>query len=85
MTEFLLDFGLKFQTVSGLIRIIITLVLIIIFHQVKKSIRSFIDKSKFDSKHIIKYKKTTSLSINILSAIVIMPIWMYDLRIYLHS
>ena len=76
MTELLLDFGLKLQNANGLIRIIITVVLIFIFYQVKKGIRSLIDKSKFDSKHILKYKKTMSLCINILSAIVIIPIWM---------
>ena len=78
MAESLLELSLKFQTVSILVRIIITLVLIIIFHLVKKSICSFIDKSKFDSKNIIKYKKTTALSIKIISAIIIIPIWMYE-------
>ena len=78
MATFLLELGLKFETVSVLIRLIITLVLIIIFHLLKKSICSFIDKSNFVSKDIIKYKKNFSLSINILSAIVIVPIWMYE-------
>ena len=78
VTEFLLELGLKFETVSILIRIIITFILIIIFHLVKKSICSFVNKSNFDSKDIIKYKKTSSLSINILSAILIIPIWMYE-------
>ena len=80
MAEFLLDLGLKPQNFSGFIRIIITLVLIFVFHLVKKSIRSLIDRSKFDSKNIIKYKRTTSLSINIFSAIVIIPIWMGESR-----
>ncbi len=78
MTKFLLELGLKFETVSVLIRIIITLIVIIIFHLVKKSICSFVNKSNFDSKDIIKYKKTTSVSMNILSVIVIIPIWMYE-------
>ncbi|MBW9157367.1 mechanosensitive ion channel family protein [Clostridium sp. FP2] len=78
MAAFLLEIGLKFQTVSVLIRLIITLALIIIFHLVKKGICSFVDKSKFYSKDIIKYKKTTSLFINILSVMVIIPIWMYE-------
>jgi len=78
VTKFLLELGLKFETVSVLIRIIITLIVIIIFHLVKKSICSFVNKSNFDSKDIIKYKKTTSVSMNILSVIVIIPIWMYE-------
>lgn len=78
MSEFLLELGLKFQTFSVLLRIIITLVLIIIFQLVKKSIRLFIDKSNFDSKDIIKYKKTSSHFINILTAFGTIPIWMYE-------
>jgi small-conductance mechanosensitive channel len=78
VAEFLLELGLKFETVSVLIRLIITLVLLIIFYLLKKSICTFIDKSNFVSNDIIKYKKKFSLSINILSAIVIIPIWMYD-------
>ena len=76
MAESLWDLVLKLQDVNGLIRIIITFILIFIFHHIKKSISSLIDKSKLDSKDILKYKKNTSLSINILSAIVIIPIWM---------
>ncbi|MBZ9687165.1 mechanosensitive ion channel family protein [Clostridium estertheticum] len=78
MADFLLELGLKFQTVSVLIRLIITLVLIIMFHLVKIGICSFVDKSKIYSNDIIKYKKKTSLFINILSVIVIIPIWMYE-------
>ncbi len=80
MADFLLELALKLQTVSVLIRIVITLVLIFIFHLIKKSICSFVDKSKSDSKKIIKYKKTASRFVNIISAIVIMPIWMYESR-----
>jgi small-conductance mechanosensitive channel len=78
MAEFLLDFSLKFQTVSVLIRILITLVLLVILHLVNRSICSVIDKSKANSKNIIKYKRTTSLTIKIFSAIIIVPIWMYE-------
>lgn len=78
MTKFLVELGLKFQTVSVLIKILITIFLLIIFYLVKKSICSFVNKSNFDSNNIIKYKKTTSLSINILSVIAIIPIWMYE-------
>jgi len=78
VTEFLLELGLKFETVGVLIKIIITLVVIMVFYLVKKSINSFINKSNFNSKDIIKYKKTASLSINIISAIMIIPIWMYE-------
>ena len=78
MTDFLIDFGLKFQTVSVFIKIIITLIIIVIFQLIKKSICSFVNKSNLDSNNIIKYKKTTSLSINILSVIVVIPIWMYE-------
>jgi small-conductance mechanosensitive channel len=78
VTEFLLELGLDFRSVSVLIRLMITLVLIIIFHIVKRSIRSFVDKSNLESKDIIKYKKTSSLTINILSAVVIIPIWMSE-------
>jgi len=78
VTDFLIDFGLKFQTVSVFIKIIITLIIIVIFQLIKKSICSFVNKSNLDSNNIIKYKKTTSLSINILSVIVVIPIWMYE-------
>ena len=78
MTKFLLDLSLKFDTVSVLIRIIITLVLIILFHLVKKSICSFVNKSDCDSNNIIKYKKTSSQSINILFVLAIIPIWMNE-------
>ena len=78
MTESLLELSLKFQDVSILVRIIVTLVLIFIFHLVKKGICAFLDKLKSDSRNIIKYKKTTALSIKIISAIVIIPIWMYE-------
>ncbi|MBZ9607502.1 mechanosensitive ion channel family protein [Clostridium estertheticum] len=78
MIKFLLELGLKFETVGVLIKIIITLMLIMIFYLVKKSICSFINKSNLDSNNIIKYKKTSSLSINILTAVVIIPIWMYE-------
>ena len=78
MTEFLLGLGLKSKTVSILIRIIITLFSLLVFHLLKKSILSFVDKSNIDSKDIIRYKKTSSLFINILSVIVVMPIWMYE-------
>jgi len=77
VATFLLELGLKFETVSVLIRVIITLVLIIVFHLVKKSICLFIDKSNFVSKDIIRYKKNFSLLINILSALVVVPKWMY--------
>jgi small-conductance mechanosensitive channel len=78
VTEFLLELGFKYQTVSVLIKVIITLVLIIICYLLKKSICSFIDRSNLDSKDILKYKKNASISLNILSAVVIIPIWMYD-------
>ena len=78
MAEFFLELGLKFETASVLIKLIITLVLIIIFHLGKKSICSFIDKSNFVSNNIIKYKKISSIFINILCVIVIVPIWMYE-------
>jgi len=78
LTKFLLDLSLKFDTVSVLIRIIITLVLIILFHLVKKSICSFVNKSDCDSNNIIKYKKTSSQSINILFVLAIIPIWMNE-------
>jgi len=78
VSTFLLELGLRFETVSVLIRLIITLVLIIIFHLLKKSVCLFVDKSNFVSKDIIKYKKISSLIINILSAILIIPIWMYE-------
>ena len=78
MTEFLLQLGLKFKPEGVLIKIVITLVLIMIFYLVKKSINSFINKSNFSSNDIIKYKKISSLSINILSVVVIIPIWMYE-------
>lgn len=76
MPEFLSELCSKFQTISVLIRLMITLVIIIILRLSKKSIRSFIDKSSSDSKDIIKYKKTSSLLINILCCIIIIPIWM---------
>ncbi len=76
MPEFLSELCSKFQTISVLIRLMITLVIIIILRLSKKSIRSFIDKSNSDSKDIIKYKKTSSLLINILCCIIIIPIWM---------
>jgi len=78
VANFLLKVGLEFETVSVLIRVIITLVLIILFHLVKKSICSFVNKSNFDSNDTIKYKKTASLCINTLLVIVIIPIWMYE-------
>ncbi len=78
MAQFMLELGLKFETISVLIRIIITLVLIVIFHLIKKSIGSFVNKSNFDSKNTIKYKKASSISMNILSVIVIIPIWMHE-------
>ena len=78
MANFLLDLGLKFNTVSVLIRIIITLFLIIIFHLLKKSICLYVNKSNSDSKDIIKYKKISSQSINILLVMVIIPIWMNE-------
>lgn len=78
MATFLLELGLKFETFSILIRVVITLALIIIFYLLKKSIFLFVDKSNFVSKNTIKYKKISSLIMNILSAIVIIPIWMYE-------
>lgn len=78
MTDFMIDFALKFQTVSVFIKIIITLIIIILFQLIKKSICSFVNKSNVGSNNIIKYKKTTSISINILSIISIIPIWMYE-------
>ena len=76
--DLLLDLALEFQTVSVLIRIIITLALMISFHLIKKSICLFINKSNCDSRKIISYKKATSLCINIFSIIIIIPIWMYE-------
>jgi len=78
MAEFLLGLGLKLETVSVLIRIGITLILVIIFHLLKKSINTFINKSNFESKNTIRYKKASSISMNILSVIVIIPIWMNE-------
>jgi len=78
VTEFLLGIGLKSKTVSVLVRIIITLILMLVFHLVKKSVFSFVDKSNSDSRDIIKYKKTFSLFINILSVIGVISIWMYE-------
>lgn len=57
MINFLLELGLKFETAGALIKIVITLMLIMIFYLVKKSICSFINKSNLDSNNIIKYKK----------------------------
>jgi len=76
--KLLLDIGLKFENIGVLIKIVITLIIILLFHLVKKSICSFINKSNFNSNDIIKYKKTSSLSINILTVIVVIPIWMYE-------
>ena len=78
MIKFLLDLGLRFETVGVVIKIIITVALIMVFHIVKKSICSFINKSNFDSSNTIKYKKRSSLLINILTVVVIIPIWMYE-------
>ena len=78
MIKFLLDLGLKFEDVGVLIKIIITIFIIMIFHFFKKSICSFINKSNFDSLNTIKYKKTSTLSVNILTAVTIIPIWMYE-------
>lgn len=78
MINFLLRIGLEFETVGVVIKIIITLFIIMIFHLVKKSICSFINKSNFDSNNTIKYKKTSTLSLNILTAVAIIPIWMYE-------
>ncbi|WP_309249408.1 mechanosensitive ion channel family protein [Clostridium estertheticum] len=78
MIKFLLDLGLKFETVGVLIKIIITIFIIMVFHLLKKSICSFINKSNFDSLNTIKYKKTSTLSVNILTAVAIIPIWMYE-------
>lgn len=75
MPEFLLELYLKFETVSVLIRLLITSIIIIIFYLSKKSIRSFLDKSNLDSKNTIKYKKMSSLLLNILSCIMLIPIW----------
>ena len=69
MIKFLLNIGLRFETVGVLIKIIITLFIIMLFHLVKKSICSFINKSNFDSLNTIKYKKTSSVSLNVLTAI----------------
>lgn len=78
MINFLLDLALRFETVGVLIKIFITLFIIMLFHLVKKSVCSFVNKSNFDSNDIIRYKKTSSLSINILTAVAIIPIWMYE-------
>lgn len=78
MTDFLLDLGLNFRTASGIIKISITLILLVTVYILKKSICSFIDRTNLDSKDMIKYKRNTSLTLNILSAVLIIPIWMYD-------
>lgn len=78
MINSLLNLGLEFKATGILIKIIITLMIIIIFHLIKKSICSFVNKSNFNSDDTIKYKKTSSLSINILTVVAIIPIWMYE-------
>lgn len=78
MGNFLLKLGLQFQTVSVLIKLMITVGLFILLHLLNKSIFHFIDKINWTSQQTIKYKKILSVINKIIFILLILPVWIYE-------
>lgn len=78
MGNFLLKLGLQFQTVSVLIKLMITVGLFILLHLLNKSIFHFIDKINWTSQQTIKYKKILSIINKIIFILLIIPVWIYE-------
>lgn len=78
MGDFLLKLGLQFQTVSVLIKLMITVGLFILLHLFNKSIFHFIDKINWTSQQTIKYKKILSVINKIIFILLIVPVWIYE-------
>ncbi|MCY6356521.1 mechanosensitive ion channel family protein [Clostridium sp. ZS2-4] len=78
MSNFLLKLGLHFQTVSVLIKLMITIGLFILLHLLNKSIFHFIDKINLTSQQTIKNKKILSVINKIIFVLLIVPVWIYE-------
>lgn len=78
MKDTILQLALKLKDKSLLSKFAITLALFVLVYIIKKILFSFINKLDLDSKETIKYKKISSVIINIVLAIFIIPVWMSE-------
>ncbi|MCY6369125.1 mechanosensitive ion channel family protein [Clostridium ganghwense] len=78
MGDFVLNLGIKFQTVSILVKLIITIALFILLHLINRSTFKVINRINWSSHQTIKYKKIFSVINKIFFILLIIPIWIYE-------